>query len=412
MKVVHLGGGIIPVPPIGTGGIEVAIYLLTHHLGRLGCQVDVIDIRGEAYQREKREQSAASFHEVHRFRLPDSIRFPLLKRLLDYALLLLGLFLFAVPASMRLNKLLRRDKIDVIHAHTSLPALAAMAVNKLRRSPAATVYTMHTGFAATKLPWRMRLPALPEILALKWADHVVALTPIHQRWLASEFNLDPSKITQVYNGIDFDDVKQFLSNQPPVNDESPMVLCVGVISPRKNQLSAVKAIPQILAAHPEARFVFAGPVADAGYFDTIREFIAGNNLSDRVEFTGGVTRAEAFGLYSRASLFLFPTTAESLGLVLVEAMAFGLPVVASSVEPIEDVVAQQEGTAILFDPYDVDGMAAAVNRLLGDNSLRESMSQKARQRAEDFSYERLAAQEIAMYDRLIEEKRGAPAKEG
>jgi len=408
MKVVHLGTGGIPVPPGDkAAGVEGYIYQLTEHLGQLGCQVSVIDIKGGVQQKQKRQKSSAKFYEVWHPLLRNSYNFPFLPRFFNYLLLMLRLLLFALPASLVLNRLLGREKIEVIHAYSSLPALAAMIVNKLRRSPAVTIYTPQTAFGMGKLSWRRRLPALPEIFTIKWADYIVALAPAVKSWLVSEFNLDPTKITPIYVGTALDEVKQFLSGKAACH-QSNTVLCVGGISSRKNQLSAVKAIPQVIAAFPEVKFVFAGPISEAKYFNSIQRFIAENNLSPWVEIKGEVTKQELYNLYSEAILFLFPTTAEVQPTVLMEAVAFGLPVIASTIEPIVDVVSQEEGSAILVGPYDVDGMAAAIIRLLEDSSLRQSISQRARQLAQRFSYEYIAAQTLALYNELVQNKKQSP----
>jgi len=272
-----------------------------------------------------------------------------------------------------------------------------------------TVYSTHYVGLMTKPTWFRRLIDFSEIIPLKWADHIVADTPAVKRRLVSDFNLEAAKITPI--GIGLDEVKQFLSKRAGACHQSNMVLCVGAVNPRKNQFSAVKAIPQVVAAHPEVKFVFAGVIFDRKYFNSIQRFTAENNLSPWVEFKGEITRQELYNLYAEAIVFLFPTTAESRGDVLLEAMAFGLPAVASTIEPIADAVSQKEGSAILVDPYDVDGIAAAIIHLLEDSSLRQSMSQKAKELVQGFSYEHVAAQTLDLYNQLVQKNRSASDNE-
>ena len=97
MKVVHFGMGIIPIPP----GDEAAsgeeyIYLLTNHLGRQGCQVHVIDIKGGAYQKEKRQESSAEFHEVWHIPLPRRYNFPFWQHFLSNVLALSQVIPFTI----------------------------------------------------------------------------------------------------------------------------------------------------------------------------------------------------------------------------------------------------------------------------------------------------------------------------
>jgi glycosyltransferase involved in cell wall biosynthesis len=86
-----------------------------------------------------------------------------------------------------------------------------------------------------------------------------------------------------------------------------------------------------------------------------------------------------------------------------EALAFGLPVISSTIKPIADVVGDK-GCAILVDPYDVDGIAVAINRVLGDSALQQAMSEKAKELARTFSYETIAVQTLDLYKKLLQNK--------
>jgi glycosyltransferase involved in cell wall biosynthesis len=407
MKAVHLGVGLIPVPPGDeAAGVEEYIYNLTNHLGRLGCQVHVIDIKGGAQQSEKRRESSARFHEAWHLPMPHRYNFPFWERFFNFLHIMLPILFFALSSSTVLNRLMGRGKIEVIHAHETDVALAAIIVNKLRRNTAVTVYSLWNAYELTKLSRRQKVTHFQrEILALKWVDRIVVPTPEIKTWLVSEFNLDPAKITTIYRGVAVDEIEQFLSHKAGACHQSNIVLCVGGISWRKNQLTAVKAISQVIEAHPEIKLVFAGFLWEVSCFNSIQRFIAENNLSAHVEFKGEVTRQELYNLYSDAILFLFPTAADLHPGVLTEALAFGLPVISSTIKPIADVVSQKEGCAILVDPYDVDGIAAAVIRVLDDSSLRQSMSDMAKELARTFSYENIAAQTLALYEELVQNKK-------
>ena len=382
-------------------GVEGYIYQLTRHLGQLDCRVHVIDIKGGEPQKEKRQESPAEFHEVWHPPLPARYESPFLQHLFSYLLGISQVLLFALLSAFPLWRLLRSEGIGVIHAHNREIALAAMLVNRLSGNTAAVVYTPQCPLGLAKLPWHKKLINFAEIPALRWADHVIALTPAVKAWLVSEFKVDPGRITPIAVGTALDDVEPFLSQAAKT---TRMVFCAGGVSGRKNQLRAVKAIPQVAAAYPEVRFVFAGPISQAKYFSQIQGFIAENDLSRWVEFKGMVSKRELYELYAQADIFLFPTTTEVQPTVLMEALAFGLPVVSSTIEPIADVVNQKEGCAILVDPNDVDGLAAAVIRVLGDSSLRRSMSQKATELAQTFSFEQIAAQTLTLYEKLVQGK--------
>ena len=133
MKVVHLGMGVIPVPPGDVAaGIEGYIYQLTRSLGKLGCVVHIIDIKGGEQQREKRSESSAVFHEVWHPPLPARSNYIFLQHFTNYVLVMSQSVIFALQAFFALNRLLSKEKIDIIHTHNRDTAIAAAMINKLR----------------------------------------------------------------------------------------------------------------------------------------------------------------------------------------------------------------------------------------------------------------------------------------
>ena len=406
MKIVHLSLGVIPVPPGDVAaGIEGYIYQLTRSLGKLGCVIHVIDIKGGEQQREKRSESSAVFHEVWHPPLPARSNYIFLQHFTNYVLVMSQSVIFALQAFFALNRLLSKENIDIIHNHNRNAAIAAAMINKLRGKPSRVIYTPQAAFGQEKLKWHKKLINFAEIPALKWSDHVIALTPAVKNWLASEFHLDPAKITPIHVGTALDEIEEFFSRKAVAPHQANIILCSGVISARKNQLSAVKTALEVVKKHPEVKFVFTGSISEAQYYNTIQKFIAENKISQYVEFKGMVPKQELYNLYSDALLFFFPSTAEVQPTVIMEALAFGLPVISSTIEPIADVVNEGEGSAILVDPYDVTGMAGAINRLLDDSSLRQSMSEHARELGRSFSYEGIAKQTLDLYNKLVRNKK-------
>jgi glycosyltransferase involved in cell wall biosynthesis len=253
--------------------------------------------------------------------------------------------------------------------------------------------------------WLRNIVHFAEIIALKWVDHIIALTPAFKDWMVSEFNLDSAKITPIHVGTATDEIKQFLSQKQGACHQSNMVLCVGSICERKNQLAVVKAISKLIPLHPELRLVFAGPCGEPLYWESIKTYINENGLASYVELKGEVTKFELYDLYSEARMFLFPTTAEIQPTVVMEALTFGLPVVASNIGPNVDVIKHQPNSAILVDPYDVDGISEAVLRIHNDNNLRQKMSLAAEALSETLSYDNVAHETMNLYSRLVQAKK-------
>jgi glycogen synthase len=404
MRVVHLGTGVIPVPPGQiAGGIEEYIYRLTDALGKTGCEVDVIDIKSGEEQKQKRRESSAAFHEVWHPPLPPRRRFPFGQRFFNYLLVMSQVTIFVVQASFTLYKLLGKKQVDIIQAHTREPALAAILVNKLRRSRAVVIFDTHAALIMEDLGWFMRLITSPELLAIHRADHIIPDTPAVKKRLVTKYRIDPEKMTPIYTGLPLEEIEQFLRGKTGQR-QAGLVLSVGTVDSRKNQSTTVKTVPKVIARNPYVKYIFAGHIADTGYFKTIQDFIKENSLQPYVEFKGMVSRQELYDLYSRASLFVFPSAAESRGDVVAEALSFGLPVIASDIEPIADLIGQSQ-CALLFKPFDVDGIADAISMLLEDALRRQSMSRQAKELVKSLSWDNIAGQNIALYNRLIAKKR-------
>jgi glycosyltransferase involved in cell wall biosynthesis len=174
------------------------------------------------------------------------------------------------------------------------------------------------------------------------------------------------------------------------------VLFVGHLHPRKGPIVLARAIPLVLEQRrdagtdePPVRFVFAGP--DRGEAGAVREVIADHGLEASVQIRGAVATAELPDLYRSADVVVFPTVwrTEGFGMVAAEAMACGVPVVASRIAAIPEVV--DDGvTGLLFAPGDERELAAKLALLLANEPLRRSMGAAGVERARTFEWSAFA----------------------
>jgi glycosyltransferase involved in cell wall biosynthesis len=185
-----------------------------------------------------------------------------------------------------------------------------------------------------------------------------------------------------------------------------MVLFVGRLEPRKGIEFLLKAVPQVLEQVPGARFVIAGqdsPTAPGGQL--WQEYISQSQAAPyqkAVSFVGFVPDAELNRLYQRCSVFVAPSLYESFGLVHLEAMSWGAPVVAFSTAATPEVVCDGE-TGILVEPGEVDELAEAIVCLLSNEELRHKMSSRACVRATQFSVDRMVRETIAIYRDVLDQ---------
>ena len=179
------------------------------------------------------------------------------------------------------------------------------------------------------------------------------------------------------------------------------VLAVGTLEPRKNLTALLEAFARLRrggAVGPELRLVLAGARGwlDEPIFRTVRAL----GLEAAVHFPGFIDDDDLPAVYSGAALFVFPSLYEGFGLPPLEAMACGVPVVTSNVSSMPEVAGD---AALLVDPRDVDGLAAAIVRVLRDEELRDRLRGAGVARARRFSWEATARQTLDAYAAVIEE---------
>jgi glycosyltransferase involved in cell wall biosynthesis len=170
------------------------------------------------------------------------------------------------------------------------------------------------------------------------------------------------------------------------------ILSVGSLEPGKNRTTLLKAFAELRRRGVEQKLVVAGQRAwNYGADFRLAEELG---LKGNVIFTGYVLPEEMPALYNAADLFVFPSLYEGFGLPVLEAMACGVPVVASNVSSIPEVTGD---AALLVDPRDVNALCDAMERILKDADLSASLRQRGLERAATFSWERAARETIEVY---------------
>jgi len=161
------------------------------------------------------------------------------------------------------------------------------------------------------------------------------------------------------------------------------VCCVSVMAPHKNAEAVMGALARVRAAVPEVRLVVAGSWPDRAYERKIRGLVSGLNLAGAVTFTGFLPRAELERLYAESQVFCLPSRCESFGIPAVEAQLFGTPVVGSTAGAMPEIGG--EG-GLYCSPDDIEGLAAALERLLTDADEWRRLSERARANAARFTW--------------------------
>jgi colanic acid/amylovoran biosynthesis glycosyltransferase len=196
-----------------------------------------------------------------------------------------------------------------------------------------------------------------------------------------------NKVRVVRCGIPF----ERLPPSSPVPDASERIICVGRLSPEKGQTGLLFAFAILRQTHPHASLTFVGDGPDR---EALKALAIKLDIDDSVEFAGRLPEIQTLTRIAASDLLVLPSFMEGLPIVLMEAMALGVPVVASSVAGIPELV-EDGKTGLLFAPSNWEDLASKIERLLTDNRLYEQIVTQgttkvrgefdSRQSAEDMS---------------------------
>ncbi len=242
--------------------------------------------------------------------------------------------------------------------------------------------------AVPNLKWYLE-GAVPR--AVRRADLILADSDATGRDLVELFGVDPERVQTLYSGVEslfcpVTDTNQLADVRARYKLERPFILSVGTIEPRKNLARLVQAF-SLLRGNADMELVLAG---GRGWLsEEIYTAPAKFGAADRVRFLGFVPDPDLPALYSLAALFVYPSLYEGFGLPVLEAMACGSPVITSNNSSLPEVAG---GAGLLVEPREVEGLAAAMQRLLDDAGLRRDLARRGLERAGRFSWEASARQ--------------------
>lgn len=291
--------------------------------------------------------------------------------------------------------LLRREKVQVIHHTKNLSTLF---------SPCASVVTIHD------LTVLARPEIFPAIDVAYWrtigrfclgsVDRVIAVSRATADDLMRYYKMPPDRIEVICEGID--DIfqpaghGQVATVRKKYRLPESYLLHVGSISPKKNLSTLVRAYGRLIRRGGfDGALVLVGRPYSRGSDEALAECIAREAQKRRVIRTGPVPQEDLPGLYSGATCFVFPSLHEGFGLVPLEAMACGVPVIASRVGAVEEMIG---GAAFLLeDPLDDVGLAEKIRCVVSDPEMRQRMRVAGLRRALRFSRRESARRTLALY---------------
>ena len=257
-------------------------------------------------------------------------------------------------------------KFHVVHAHDWLTFEAGrQAADKLGVPFVAHVHsTEHDRAGELADPRVMTV----EGEGLRSADAVVCVSDYTADLVVERYGVDRSKIFVVHNAADADE--RFAPERSVrVGGADPVILFVGRLAKQKNPEGFVRAAALVLKSEPSARFVVAGAGPEA---DSVRRLAEKLEVADHFLFAGHLRPDDVRKLFASADLFVMPSASEPFGLVGLEAMREGVPTIISRQSGLAGAVEN----AIKVDFWNVEAMAEAMTKVLGDDELAERLSQR------------------------------------
>jgi glycosyltransferase involved in cell wall biosynthesis len=295
------------------------------------------------------------------------------------------------------------DAIDVLHTHSYKPNLLGRMAAALSGRPSLRTVAHYHNFYDDKWTAEGTLPLDRRLT--RASDRLIACSEAVREHMVERLEVPRQSIEVILNGVDLArfsgayDVEALRSSLgiPP---GMRVVASVGRVSRQKASDDVVRAARMICDARKDCVFVLAG-ADDDPFTPTVRRMVADLGLADRVIFTGHLS--DVAPLYALADVVVMPSRWEGFGLVLVEAMASGTPLVTTAVGPIPEVVG--EGSALMIRPDAPADLARAVLDVLDDPHLARSLAARGRERARTFSWARAGERLDAVYADLAAESR-------
>ncbi|MGH7201893.1 MAG: glycosyltransferase [Planctomycetaceae bacterium] len=299
----------------------------------------------------------------------------------------------------RLARLIRGEGVQIVHAHQYTPFFYSLAARVFGcRAP--VLFTEH-GRWHPDCPRRKRI--VFNRLFLRRCDRVVGVGEAVRRALIDNEGIAAERVEVIYNGIGLDEFQRadagsrgVVRREIGMADEDFMIIQVARLDHLKDHQTAIRALERVVAVSGTARLVLVGDGPERG---RITAEIEQRGLQGAVRLLG--LRQDVPRLLAAADLCLLTSISEGIPLTLIEAMAAELPVVATDVGGVREVVEASE-TALLAASGDDAEIAAAVLRLQADETRRRRMGARGRRRAWNlFSESQMHAAYAALYDEMF-----------
>lgn len=382
------------------------VYEESKFLVRNGVDIHVVTQHNPGIAYEEEMDGA----QIHRFKWWEPKEFKALiyfKGFKDN----IRLITYLVSLFFNLIWIVRKYHIDILHAHHTIPTgLVSVVVGKLMGVP--VVLTSHLMDITTHGTDEGPLGNIKDFessfffrklltFTLNNSDQIIAVSADLEKRI-EHMDINPEKIMVLRNAVDLDRFKPNknvnMRNKVGIRDNDIFILFIGHLEPFKGIFELLDGFYQINVQNKNTRLMIIGE----GHQETeVRKIVNEYQINESVIFTGKISPEEIQNYYQMADIFVLPSYTEGLPLVVVEAMACGLPIVASCVGGIPEVVENNEN-GFLISPRNVGELKTKLEQLIVNQDLREKFGSKSLEIVnENFNIDYKVKKMINLYENLI-----------
>jgi UDP-glucose:(heptosyl)LPS alpha-1,3-glucosyltransferase len=310
---------------------------------------------------------------------------------------------------------LARKKYDITHSYGSIPGCDIVSAQSCHKAGLEALAVLPLSVTNESRNWgladKLRLSIEQRTYSKRQYGRVIACSSSVQRELQSCYSVPATDIQVIPNGVDLDEFNPSMSQSRRVGErerfgireEDFLLLFVGNEFGRKGLGTVIQSLSE------EGLGTTKLLVCGRGKQGPYQRLAAKLGVDNRIIFTGG--REDIASYYAAADLFVFPTLHEAFGMVIIEAMACGIPVVVSREAGAADDHLEEGRTALLLDnPSDPGELARRIKQLIVDRDLRTRIAGAGREKVQSLGWDPIARQVLQVYESVLMEKTAAAAQ--
>ena len=378
MKIIEVGTGYTSIPANMGAATEIVVEELAKVFEKEKMNYEIFDIKDE-----NRQDTNLKIKEVN---VPKCFR----KKDVSLGIMhKLKRVVYSISLARALKKEIKYSNEEiVVHFHNqyNMFFFCKFSSKKIRRK-AKLIYTVHSYIWNGK--WEdientIKKKYFQEVFCVKNADRVFVLNNITRDYFINKLGVNSNKIIKIDNGVNTDIYK------PKENNSDEIIFFQsGSVCDRKNQLGAIKMLSKYLKENKKLKYVYAGGIIDQEYKNKIDDYIKNNNIYEQVEYVGELKPGKELAeYYNKAKAFIFLSKQESFGMVIIEAMSAGLPVIINN-KDIIDIMKNLKNNILYFE--NEDEFDNIINIDILDEKNRQKISKTSRECIENcYSWEIVA----------------------